>query len=286
MTQPAGPPPGAAQLGERIRAAGTADRVVLVAGTVMVVDSFLPWYGAGLLSSGISGWSSESWAILSILCGIAAGLLVLGRLAGVADLGPSEPTVALALGGGCLGFALIRIITVSTLATTGLYGALAIGALLTFVGWQRQQGRPDLGLPARAPTPPGTPRAALDSAAIVARLRGAVSIWSILGSALAGLLLYPATHSVPGSMGVSFGMMAMLTVLRALDATLDPLWLILARIPKPVRWIAGVAIPVFLSISRFQPEAGGREIESAQTGVFLSALVAYVAFHGPPKQDG
>ena len=59
---------------------GNGARITLVGGLVLLIASFLDWYGAGPF--GISGWDSQFWAVFGILLGtetIQLNLLTGGR---------------------------------------------------------------------------------------------------------------------------------------------------------------------------------------------------------------
>src|SRR2546423_12786544 len=65
----AGQGPDWGEMKGKLQAARGADRMILIAGLVFFVDSFLPWYGYGLRALGlrlgggnISGWSSGGLA--------------------------------------------------------------------------------------------------------------------------------------------------------------------------------------------------------------------------------
>ena len=80
---PSGPdPPGAGQgpdwgeMKDKLVAARGADRMILIAGLVFFVDSFLPWYGVGITVLGQhfganrTGWSVGGLAVLAVLFAI------------------------------------------------------------------------------------------------------------------------------------------------------------------------------------------------------------------------
>ncbi len=74
------------------RNVGTNDLVVMGAGALMVINSFLPWYGVSIKGFGgatTSGWNSGFGAWFSILLVIAVGVVAAVRVFG----GRSMPAV-------------------------------------------------------------------------------------------------------------------------------------------------------------------------------------------------
>lgn len=145
-TGPTGSEPGDWQdAAGKLRAATGADRIILIAGLVFFVSSFLPWYGfgiAGLGSANISGWSSGGLAVIAILLGIAATAFAAVRVIGMkVELGTvPDGTIYLALGGGAFVFTLLRLITQSSLTKFGLYLALVSSGALAYGAFVKQRG--------------------------------------------------------------------------------------------------------------------------------------------------
>ena len=143
---PTGSTPGSGpdwgEMKGKLAAAGPADRMILIAGLVFFIDSFLPWYGfsiAGFGGANISGWSSGGLAVLSILLAILAMAFAAVRVFGVKlNLGSvNDGVVYLALGGGAFVFALLRFLTATHLTKYGLFIAIIAGGVLAFGGWQK-----------------------------------------------------------------------------------------------------------------------------------------------------
>lgn len=143
---PTGPdtPGGQPDWGEmkgKLTAAKGADRMILIAGVVFLVDSFLPWYGVGIGSfrANVSGWNAGGVAVLSILLALAATLFAAARVIGakVSLGGINDGVVYLVTGGGALVFALLRWITESSFTKYGLYIAIVAGAFLAAGGFQK-----------------------------------------------------------------------------------------------------------------------------------------------------
>src|SRR5438132_188273 len=108
----AGSGPDWGEMKGKLTAARGADRMILIAGLVFFIDSFLPWYGAGFngfglhLTVSISGWSSAGWAVLAILFAIADMLFAAARVLGAnLNLGQiKDGVVYVILGGGAFLF--------------------------------------------------------------------------------------------------------------------------------------------------------------------------------------
>jgi hypothetical protein len=131
----------------KLTAARGADRMILIAGLVFFIDSFLPWYGGGFSGFGlhitvnVSGWSSQGWAVLAILFAIADMLFAAARVLGAKmNLGQiKDGVVYMILGGGAFLFTLLRFLTQISHSKYGLYIALVAGAFLAYGGWMKLQ---------------------------------------------------------------------------------------------------------------------------------------------------
>lgn len=121
----------------KITGATGPDRLILIAGVVFFVSSFLPWYGVSVFN--VSGWNTGGLAVISILFAIAATVFALIRILGVTlNLGAiNDGVVYLALGGGAFLFVLLRLVTQTNFTKFGLYIALVSGGVLAFGGWQK-----------------------------------------------------------------------------------------------------------------------------------------------------
>ena len=144
----AGSGPDWGEMKGKLQAARGADRMILIAGLVFFVDSFLPWYGVGFRALGInlgginiSGWSSRGWAVLAILFAIADTLFAAGRVVGAKfNLGSiKDGMVYMILGGGAFIFTLLRLLTQIHYTKYGIYIALVAGAFLAYGGWMKLQ---------------------------------------------------------------------------------------------------------------------------------------------------
>lgn len=152
-TGPDSPPPGSGpdwgEMKGKLTAARGADRMILIAGLVFFVDSFLPWYGAGFnglglhLSVTISGWSSGGLAVLAILLGVADMAFAAARVLGAnLNLGEiKDGLVYILLGGGAFLFTLLRLLTQIHYTKYGLYIALVATGFLAYGGWMKLQAK-------------------------------------------------------------------------------------------------------------------------------------------------
>lgn len=112
---------------------GNGAKITLISGLVLVIASFLPWYGAGPFS--INGWDSEFWAIFGILFGIAAAVILALKVFGVTDLaiGPFKAEqIAFMLGILSLLFVILRWVTETSFVKYGLFVTLVAAAGITF----------------------------------------------------------------------------------------------------------------------------------------------------------
>jgi len=140
---PGGGAPDWGAMKGKLTAAKGPERLILVAGTLFFIDSFLPWYGvsgsiAGIgFSANASGWSSGGLAVIAILVGLAATVLVLLSTVGVEM--PVQATGPLLLGlcGGALLFVLLRLVMETSFTKFGLYLAIVFTGVMAYAAWQR-----------------------------------------------------------------------------------------------------------------------------------------------------
>ncbi len=158
---------------EKFMALGVGEKIILIAGVVLLIDGFLPWYSIDLGQFGTftrNGWESPGaiWSVLAIFIGLAMGTAVV--LKGLTEVeipenvgGLSWPRILLGGGVAALVLVVIKFLNESSNLGFGFYlgiiaaAALAAGGLLMF----REEGAtvlsgPPAGPPS-SPPPPGPP---------------------------------------------------------------------------------------------------------------------------------
>jgi len=112
---------------------GNGAKISLISGLVLIIASFLPWYGSGPFS--INGWDSEFWAIFGILFGIAAAVIFALKVFDVTNLaiGPFKAEqITFMLGILSALFVLLRWLTETSFVKYGLFVALIASLGITF----------------------------------------------------------------------------------------------------------------------------------------------------------
>lgn len=145
---PEEPTPDGRDLARKLSSARGPDRMILVAGVLFFIDSFLPWYGVkGVFSTiarsaginpNLKGWDAGGLAVIAILFAIGATVFAGLKVAGVEVTG-NEGLIALVLGGGAFLFALLRLLTETSFTRYGLYLAIVLGGVLAYGGYQKYQ---------------------------------------------------------------------------------------------------------------------------------------------------
>jgi hypothetical protein len=128
-------------MGDKLKAAKGPDRLILIAGLLFFIDSFLPWFHFKVfgISANASGWSYGGLAVISILLGIAGTAVAVAGVAGM-KVGSSHKQsgqILLGLCGGALVFAVLRWITHVSLAGWALYVGIILTAVMTYGAWQK-----------------------------------------------------------------------------------------------------------------------------------------------------
>jgi hypothetical protein len=143
---PASPGGGGPDWGEmkgKLAAAKGPERLILIGGVLFFIDSFLPWYGvsgsiAGIdFSSNTNGWGSQWMAVIAILLGLAATILVAASTFGIQLPVQATGQLLLALCAGAFFFVLLRLITETSFTKFGLYLAIVFTAVMAYGAWQR-----------------------------------------------------------------------------------------------------------------------------------------------------
>jgi hypothetical protein len=130
----------------------TADRILVVAGLLFFIDSFLPWQRA---CAGVAGFSfcgsASAWSGDGSWAGVLAGLCAIALLASVGlqifevNLGPNVPlhTIGAVAAAGTVLFTLLKFLlivgnSIFVFGFTGLILALAIG-YGGYLKWRERQ---------------------------------------------------------------------------------------------------------------------------------------------------
>ena len=142
---------------EGVKALGVWQKVALVAGAVLFIDGFLPWYSVdvGFASISRNGWQSPGaiWSVLAILVGAAtAGVILLKNCTDVAIPenvgGLSWPRIFFSAGVAALAFVLIKALNESSFLAYGFYLGIIAAAALALAGFwmyrEEKQGQPPL----------------------------------------------------------------------------------------------------------------------------------------------
>jgi hypothetical protein len=133
---------------ERFKALSVGEKIIIIAGVLLFIVGFFPWYSIDfgpLGSFSRSGWQSPGaiWSILAIFIGLAmAGVVALKSLAEVEIPenvgGFSWPKIFFGAGVATLAFVLIKLLNESSSMGFGFYlgiiaaGALAVAGFLMF----------------------------------------------------------------------------------------------------------------------------------------------------------
>ena len=136
------------KLVEKFMALGIGEKIIVIAGALLLIVGFLPWYSIDLGPLGDltrNGWQSPGalWSMLAILIGLAMAAVVV--LKGLTQVeipdnvgGVSWPRIFLGGGVAAFLFVLIKLLNESSYMGFGFYlgiiltGALAAGGFLMF----------------------------------------------------------------------------------------------------------------------------------------------------------
>jgi len=128
------------KLVERFKAMSMGEKIIIIAGVLLFIVGFLPWYSVDLGPFGTftrSGWESPGaiWSILAVFIGLAmAGVVIVKGLTNVEIPdnvgGLSWPKILLGGGVAALAFVLIKLLNESSSMGFAFYlGIIAAGAL-------------------------------------------------------------------------------------------------------------------------------------------------------------
>ncbi len=123
MEQPPPPPPPAGgggpqgpdfgDMGKKLQAAQGPDRMLLIAGFLFLVATFLPWWKVrvvGFGSASSNAWGIGGLGVLASLFGLATLVFAVAAITGMLKPNPSFGLLALVLAGGTLLFTLLRFL--------------------------------------------------------------------------------------------------------------------------------------------------------------------------------
>lgn len=140
---------------EQFQKMGLGEKIIVIAGPLLFIDGFLPWYSVDTVIGSINrnGWESPGaiWSILAVFCGlIAAGLVAAVRFGNVKlpemPQGVTWGRLLLGLGAAAGVFVIIKLLDhsgdlgIGFFAGIVLVGALIAGGYLTFQEEQQQGG--------------------------------------------------------------------------------------------------------------------------------------------------
>ncbi len=137
----------------------SGQKLALGGGAALLVSSFLPWYGA--FGFNINGWDSELTALIGILTGVAAAVLIGLKAFGQSTVktgSMATEQLAVILGGLSVIFVLLRFITETSNTKYGLFLAIVASAATAYGAYMamKEQGldMPGKGGPPAAGGPP------------------------------------------------------------------------------------------------------------------------------------
>src|SRR3990172_3657366 len=150
---------------EKFMALGVGEKIIVIAGLILFIDGFLPWYDVdlGIVSVTRSGWESPGafWSILAILLGIAMSGVIAGKALTEGVIpdnvgGVTWPKILLGGGVATALLVLIKLLNESSYLGFGFYigiicaPPLALGGVLLY--------RQEIASPAQQPGVPARPR--------------------------------------------------------------------------------------------------------------------------------
>lgn len=107
-------------------------------------------------------------------------------------------------------------------------------------------------------------------------LRTVIHPGTVIGALAGGGLLFLPSHSIATAVGTSVVTFVLLAALRWSDPLLAPVYSLVARVPRGLRLVAGMAVPMLYSMTRFGADAGGQEISRARTTMLVSIVLGYI----------
>jgi hypothetical protein len=152
-------PPDFGEMGDKLKAAQGPDRLLLIAGVLFLIATFLPWWRvrvAGFGAASENAWGVGGLGVLAALFGLATLVFAAAAITGALKPNPSFGLMALALAGGTLLFTLLRFLfkpggSASTAAEAlsrgaikisrgiGLWGGIVFAILMAIAAFQKYQ---------------------------------------------------------------------------------------------------------------------------------------------------
>ncbi|HJP65288.1 MAG TPA: hypothetical protein VKA30_03165 [Actinomycetota bacterium] len=138
----------------------TADGILLIAGALYFIDSFLPWNRLCIKFATVSACGSANlWHNVGILAALLAIAVI--ALAAVNLFSPSSmavpPMVMPALAAGILLFSILKIIIDNDFLSYGAWVGLVLAVVIAYGGYQKYAAAK--GAPAAPAAPPAPPTA-------------------------------------------------------------------------------------------------------------------------------
>ena len=151
---------------ERFQALSIGEKIIIIAGLVLLIDGFLPWYSVsiGPYSASASGWESPGaiWSMLSVLIGLAMAAVV--ALKGLTDVeipenvgGFTWPKIFLGGGVAALVLVVIKFLNESSNLGFGFYLGFIAAAALAVAGVLMYREESAAGPSGPPPGPPPGP---------------------------------------------------------------------------------------------------------------------------------
>lgn len=152
-------PPDLADMGKKLQAAQGPDRLLLIAGFLFFVATFLPWFRVrvvGFGSASGNAWNTGGLAVLAALFGLATLAFAVVAITGILKPNPSFGLLALVLAGGTLLFTLLRFLfkpggdaegaaaavlknAIKVSRGIGLWAALVLAIIMAVAAYQKYQ---------------------------------------------------------------------------------------------------------------------------------------------------
>ena len=158
------------KLMERFGALSIGEKIIIIAGAILFIDGFLPWYSVSVeflgesVSASANGWQSPGaiWSMLAIVIGLAMAAVVV--LKGLTEVeipdnvgGQSWPKILLGGGVAVLAFVLIKLLNESSFLGFGFYLGIIAAAALAVGGFLMFREEQAAGLSGPPPSQPSDP---------------------------------------------------------------------------------------------------------------------------------